>query len=123
MRINIKQFLFLGCCVGLLLFNSCEKEYIIYGGVPDTVSHANDMQPFYNAQCVNCHYTGASAPLDLTEGNSYDNIINGGYVDLNNPDQSLLYTKINDGGSMAAYANPQQREMTLKWIEQGANDN
>ena len=99
---------------------SCTKEYFAPIPAPEVVSFTNDIQPFFNAKCTNCH--GNTNP-NLEFPDSYDNLINGGYIDLATPENSLLYKKINVGGSMSAYASPTERNLTLKWIEQGAKDN
>jgi hypothetical protein len=99
---------------------SCEKEYYVPFPTPDVVSYTQDMQPFFNAKCTNCH--GNAAP-NLESPDSYDNLINGGYIDLANPANSTLYISIDVGGKMESYATPEERAMTLKWIEQGAKNN
>jgi mono/diheme cytochrome c family protein len=104
------------------LSNSTDFPTDIPGG---PVSYADDIQPFFDAQCTSCH-KGTGIPLDLLPGVSYNNLLTGGtppYVDISNPTLSLLYTKIAPGGSMAAYSNTQNTAMTLQWIEEGALDN
>ena len=99
---------------------SCTKDFIVPEPVPDVVSFVDDIQPFFNAKCTNCH---GNAKPNLEYPDSYDNLINGGYIDMNDPANSLLYTEINIGGSMEQYATTAERDMTLKWIEQGAQNN
>ena len=107
----------------LLFSTSCKKEYLQTAPPPDPnvpVSYSADIQPFFNARCVSCH--GSVAP-NLAASVSYNNLIQGGYINLATPENSLLYTKINVGGSMEGYANSTERQMTLLWIEQGALNN
>jgi hypothetical protein len=90
--------------------------------IPDTVSYSQDMQPFFDVSCVSCH-NGGGIPLDLSPGVSYDALIAGGYVDVAQPESSLLYTKIAPGGTMVQYSTSSETAMTLKWIELGAENN
>ena len=106
--------------LGSLLFASCTKDYIVPEPTPEVVSFVNDIQPFFNAKCVNCH---GNAKPNLEYPDSYDNLWDGGYIDVDNPPNSKLYIEINTGGSMEQYATPAERDMTLKWIEQGAQNN
>ncbi len=122
-NINSKVKLFSAILlVGVL--SACEKEYYEPVPTPTEVSFAADMQPFFDAKCTVCH-KGAGIPLNLLSGVSYDEITNGSktYIDAANPSNSLFYTKIIDGGSMAGYANATERSLTLSWIEQGAKNN
>jgi len=104
----------------LALTSSCTKEYYEPFPVPDVVSYSADMQPFFNSKCINCH--GNTNP-NLEAPGSYNTLISNGYIDLANPANSLLYTKINVGGSMSGFATSEEAAMTLKWIQQGALDN
>ena len=104
---------------------SCEKSYyepIVTPGPPVEVSFSNDIQPYFDTKCTSCH-NGSGIPLSLLSGVSYDNLINGGYVDLTTPSNSSIYTKVLVGESMEQYASPSERTMTLNWIEQGALNN
>ena len=88
----------------------------IYIEPKDEISYSADMQPFFDLKCVSCH--SGSTPPNLSAPGSYDDLINNNYIDLDNPEQSLLYTKINVGGSMAQYASSAERAMTLQWIQE-----
>jgi len=112
-----------GIVFTLTFLSSCEKAYL----VPveqgfENVSFSNEMQPFFDAKCITCH-NGSGIPLNLTSPGSYDALINGNYIDTDNPANSKLYTKILPGESMSEYASPAEREMTLVWIEEGAINN
>ena len=108
----------------VMVISSCEKAYYQPIEAPVDVSYANDMQPFFNNNCniIGCH-DGGSIPLNLLENVSYDNLINGSYIDLGKPTDSKLYVKVTPGESMEQYANAAQRTMILSWIEQGAKNN
>jgi len=113
----------LGIVFTLTFLSSCEKAYLVpeEQGI-ENVSYSNDMQPFFDAKCTNCH-NGSGIPLNLTSPGSFDALNNGNYIDTDNPANSELYTKIMPGESMSEFASPTEREMTLVWIEEGANNN
>jgi len=114
-----------GIAFTMAFLSSCEKKYFV---APDEeikdVSYATDMQPYFDAKCISCH-DGGGIPLDLTSPGSYSNLINSSknYVDTDNPEASIIYTKVLPGESMAEHASPTERTMTLVWIQEGANDN
>lgn len=109
------------------LLCSCEYEWIEPEkvNIPDNVSFTNDVMPIFNNGCNTsvCHGAGASNP-DLSEGNAYNALVNGGYVDTETPDASRIYTSMISGGSMQSYVqNPADAEIILAWIKQGAENN
>ena len=112
---------FLVFVMAIAILSSCTKDYFVPAETPENVSFSVDIQPFFDAKCIGCH--GNIAPPKLEDPNTYMNLINGNYIDIANPASSLLYTKINVGGTMAQYCSPDERALTLKWIEQGALDN
>lgn len=123
MRTTIAKMIMGGFLGVLLVMSSCTKDYVMPPpplDPTDTIYYSLDMQPFFDAKCINCH--GGASP-NLEHPGSYDNLIGGGYVDVANPANSSLYIAINVGGSMESYATPEERAMTLAWIEQGALNN
>jgi len=113
-----------GIGILLLLFIStgCYYDKVLPIEPEGDISYAQDMQPFFDLKCISCH-NGGSVPLNLNSGDSYDAIISGGYVNTTDAEASSLYAKINTGGSMEGYASDAERAITLKWIQQGANNN
>ncbi|MFH1295922.1 MAG: cytochrome c [Bacteroidota bacterium] len=119
-----KIFYVIMLMAGMVTLFSCEYEKIVYD-VPDPtiqVSYATDIQSIWNKGCVGCHGTGQNTP-DLTATNSYNALINGGFVDTAAPDQSVIYTSMISGGSMAPYTNAKDAGTVLIWIQQGAKNN
>ena len=104
----------------------CEKEYI----TPKVSTPINpeqkitfnvDILPVINSTCKACH--GSSNPLNL-QSNPYQNIIDGGYVNLTNPSSSKIYLEI----SVASVNHPgglfsSDADLFLAWIQKGALEN
>jgi hypothetical protein len=118
------QWILLGALLCVILA-SC-TDYVIKPTkvvVPDSAKFKTDIIPIFNTSCNHsgCHATGGHAP-DLSPKNAYTSLIYFGYVDTDNPEQSIIYQKITTG-SMKANATDQDRELILKWIQQGALNN
>lgn len=111
--------LFAAVLTGILLFGSCEKVVYPIPELPDTVSYSLDIQPIWDNKCVSCH-SGSRDP-DLRPENSYASLINGGYVDTDNPEDSELIKKLY--GSHDSRATETEKQVILLWIEEGAKNN
>lgn len=87
--------------------------------IPQTgpVSFSADVQPIFNSKCTGCHPSAGG--LDLTVGNSYASIHDGRVV-VNDPANSLIYTK--PTGSHSATYTSTEAEIVSAWITQGAKD-
>lgn len=83
------------------------------------VSYSGDVQTIFNSNCVSCH-SGGQAPA-LTEGWSYDELVDGGYVDTDSPCESIVYQVF--GGTHDGRADSTQISQILGWIHEGAQDN
>jgi hypothetical protein len=120
---NRKYYINIGLLLITLFASGCYYDQVVPEVVelPDEpVSYSMDIQPFFDAKCVSCH-NGGGIPLDLSSAVSYDELLDG-YVDITDPEGSLLYTKMALGGSMEQYATPTELAITLKWIKEGANN-
>jgi hypothetical protein len=109
--------------LGVFMLNACEYEKIQPEVPPANtdVDLSTDIQPIFNSSCIGCH--NGNTPPDLRTGYSYNALINGNFVDVNNPSQSILYLEMNTGGGMATYTNASDAALVLLWIEQGAENN
>jgi len=87
--------------------------------LPTGVSYANDIQPIYDQSCVMCH-SGGQVP-DLRPDWSYDELIDGEYVDTDFPCSSSLYEVLI--GSHADRVTEDEVLTILGWIDEGAEDN
>jgi hypothetical protein len=103
----------------LLLVVSCEQYIIPPPEVPEGVSYSADIQPIFNDNCVGCHSGGM--PPDLRAEFSYDELIDGGYVDTDDPESSELYQKLQ--GTHSSRATEEQKAIILGWIIEGAQNN
>ena len=87
--------------------------------LPTGVSYAADVQSIFDSNCVMCH-SGAQSP-DLRPDWSYDELIDGGYIDTDFPCSSLLYETLT--GSHGDRIEDDQVLTILGWIDEGAEDN
>ncbi len=91
------------------------------------ISFVVDVVPILNASCSQsgCHASGGIAP-DLSPTRAYDELVTAEFVDLANPQESLLYkTLIGSESLMPPSGKLPDTEITLilGWIEQGALNN
>ncbi|MCK4880754.1 MAG: hypothetical protein KAS82_08845 [Bacteroidales bacterium] len=87
--------------------------------LPTGVSYSADIQPIFDQKCVMCH-SGSQAP-DLSPGWSYDELMDGGYVDTDFPCSSPLYEILI--GFHADRVTEDEVLTILGWIDEGAEDN
>ena len=87
----------------------------------DTVYYSTDIAPLFPAyNCTACH-GGAISP-DLRESESYEELTEGNYIDLNEPEESVVIIKIDDSGHGGTFSTD-DRFLLLDWIYQGAENN
>jgi hypothetical protein len=89
------------------------------------VDYATEVQPIFSVSCAlgNCH--GGTKPkrdLDLQPPAtvSYDSIVTNGAVVPGDRNASVLYQKVDTGGSMADELTPAEAEIIGTWIDEGA---
>lgn len=90
---------------------------------PQQVSFKNELKPLFSSSCteVGCHVSGAHKPY-MTPDVSYQQIVNGGFVNLALPKESILYKMIN--GEMQQYIpSATNRQKVYDWIRNGAPNN
>jgi hypothetical protein len=107
----------------------CYKDVIIPesiadpDGPPQAVSFKTDLAPLFTAKCAlaGCHVSGAHKPY-LPADISYQQIVNGGFVNTSVPKESQLYKMIN--GEMQEYIpSAADRQKVYDWIRNGAPNN
>ena len=106
------------CLLVMSLF-ACEKYVIEKPDIPTGISFSTQIQPIFDNGCVSCH-SGGMDP-DLRPENSYDALIDDGYVDTGDPEASELYTKLR--GSHDSRATEEEKLLILQWITEGALNN
>jgi hypothetical protein len=107
----------------LLCFVSCEYDTVEFDEVvipPDQeVSFSNDIVPIFTSNCTQCHDGGVDP--DLRASNAYNSLVNGGYINIENPSNSEIYTKLLEG-SHSTRASANEKQLILEWITRGANN-
>ena len=92
-------------------------------GPPQAVSFKDQLMPLLNSKCAlsGCHVSGAHKPY-MTTGISYQEIVNGGFVNTLVPKESIIYKKIN--GEMKEFIpSAADRQLLYDWIRNGAPNN
>ena len=114
----------------ILLFQSCYYDTVIEEEVippPDDVSYSNDIQPLWNADCVSCHRGGTSVPPDLTEENSWGELLNGYVVPFESGESSLMNSLNGTNGEQLMPPGNKWSDNKINlvkaWIDQGAKNN
>lgn len=110
-------------------FTGCYKDVIFPeaaidpDGPPQLVSFKADIAPLLNSKCAlsGCHVSGAHKPY-MPSDVSYQQIVNGGFVNTILPKESTLYKMIN--GEMREYIPAAaDRQKVYDWIRNGALNN
>jgi len=125
LKIIITSILFLV----VFALSSCYKDIVIPqlavdpDGPPQQVSYSTDLKPLFAAKCTDagCHVTGAHKPY-MTPDVSYTQIVNGGFVNLALPKESILYKFVY--GEMSQYIpSGTDKQKVYDWIRNGAPNN
>lgn len=129
MKKKILSFLLVPALLIISLNSGCKYDEVLPETVPPgvEVKFGSDIIPIFNSSCnfSGCHNFGG-APPDLTPNNAYDELITGGYIDLDVPDQSELYLWVDGTRSPpmpTSGVDAQIASKILAWIEQGAQNN
>lgn len=103
-----------------LIIVSCEKHTIVFEEIDTTIQldFAAEILPIFANSCESCHSGGI--PPNLTAANAYNSLIDGNYINTENPESSLIYTKLNPAGTHNSVPNQADLDKILLWIEQGA---
>lgn len=92
-------------------------------GPPQPVSYNLDLAPMFNTKCAlsDCHVSGAHKPY-MTTDISYNQIVNGGFVNVSIPNQSELMIMLK--GEMGQYMpSAKDQQKVYDWIRNGAPNN
>lgn len=119
--VSAAVFLLTGCYKDkTVIFDTGEE-------VTRTVTFSNDLISIFNSSCngSGCHAAGNKAP-DLTAANSYNALMAGNYINVDNPQNSELYLWMTGkkGTPMPVSGiNKDFNALILAWIKQGAQNN
>ena len=89
--------------ITVLGLSGCYKDVILPDvavdpdAPPQAVSFKTDIAPFVASHCAlaGCHVSGTSHKPFMSSPGSYEQIVNGGFVNTLIPKQSIIYIKIN----------------------------
>lgn len=126
-----KIFIYAGLLLvlGAIGLTGCYKNVILPDaafdpdGPAQAVSYKLDVAPLLNTKCAisGCHISGAKKPY-LATALSYQELVNGGFVNTTIPKESIIYKAIN--GSMKEYiSSASDRQKVYDWIRNGALNN
>lgn len=101
-------------------YKTIEPEVIELPDDGEPISFSEQIEPIFQSKCASCH-TGIS-PV-LTAGSAYNSLISGGYIDTENPTNSIIYTQTSEGHPSGNAMLPAELALLLKWIEEGAENN
>lgn len=115
------------CYLVLIIFlaSSCEYEYFTpepSNVDPDIIVSFNaQIVPIFEAKCIACHDGGSVFALGATT--AYENISSRNLVNLENPEESVIYTKVGIGNHSQITYTSTERDLLLFWVKQGADNN
>jgi len=117
-----------------LLLGGCTYNYIVPEDLPPDptdpdapeISFSAEILPIFNNgnNCTSCHGAGGVSP-NLTTGSAYASINNTKYINLGNPEGSLIYTHPHPDTGTHNQKKYTEKEaaLVLGWIVQGAQNN
>jgi len=111
--------------VSALLTTGCAWDQLELEPVPEVVSFSGDIQPMFDASCVDGCHAANLIPPNLSQGNSYDVLFSTSLVDTLNPTTSVLYVRMNETSTPmppTGKLNQNTVNLVLAWIEQGAKN-
>ena len=127
----MKQLILYICLIFILGIGitGCYKDIILPDtvadpdGPPQAVSFKDQLMPLLNTKCAlsGCHVSGSHKPY-MTTDVSFQEIVNGGFVNTIIPKESIIYKKIN--GEMKEFIpSAADRQLVYDWIRNGAPNN
>lgn len=121
------SFYLLGYFFALMLFSSCDYDYIKPEPIilpTDSISFKTDIVPVFSSRgCLGCHGAGAVYP-DLTAAGAFQSLMSRpDVINKLDPPSSVFYLKITTGTMKDKGMTPTENALFLLWIKQGANNN
>lgn len=112
-----------------IVFAGCRYSFIVPEEVtppnPDgePVSFSTQIQPIFDAKCIDCHKSGGQLP-NLTSGNSYNQIVPA-HVNTAKPEESDIYHFPSPSTSVHTWKkySASEASLVLTWITEGTKNN
>lgn len=112
---------------GIAMLNGCYyDEVTTFEGLPKNVSLKNDVIPIFNKNCAStgCHDALPAHSPSLVPDKAHTALTNGNYVNVNEPEKSILYLEIISGSMPPSGAlSTNDQKLILGWISEGAKNN
>lgn len=114
-----------------LFLTGCYKDKTVIfdtgAEITRTVSFSTDIVPMLNKSCnvSGCHNAGGKPP-DLSASNAFSSITVGNYVNIDNPESSVIYQWMTGKKATPMPVegiNKDYNALMLAWIKQGAQNN
>ncbi len=125
----MKLKIFVSAAIASLIIATagCYKDVYYPDFDPNTpISFSADLQPVFSKSCASsgCHDDGPAHKPALTPGKAYNAIKAGGFIDLNVPENSMLYRVIKSGEMPPTGAlKSTDVQKVLYWVKNGAPNN
>ncbi|MCX6189108.1 MAG: hypothetical protein NTW54_05820 [Bacteroidetes bacterium] len=126
---KFKIYIVLVCCLLATGLTGCFKD-VLDPGDPDApampVSFSAELIPLFTTKCAasGCHDAIPTHKPSLTAANAYNDIKNGGFIDVNVPASSTLYGLVKSG-EMPSTGPLKVKDVQkiYDWIRNGAPNN
>lgn len=112
-----------------VMLDACYNDLVVPTPtvVTQEVSFSQDIVPIFNAKCntVACHNASGISPI-LTEASAYSSLVNGGFINTQDSENSELYQWMKGNRSVSmppSGINNTDNALVLAWITQGALNN
>lgn len=95
-------------------------------GLPENVSFNRDVMAIFNKSCnmSGCHDQDPPPPPSLTQGQAYNSLMQGGYINTTVPAESSLYHVLAEGNMPPSGAlSSREMKIILAWLNEGAQNN
>ncbi len=133
MRGSIKAIIIILVLINLFVLAGCYKSATLYPStntvLSKQVSFSKDILPILTKNCSlsGCHATGGQTP-DLSATKAFNSLVNGGFIDVSDPQKSVVYMrltgKLTPAMPLNGSSNPSNiDELILTWITEKAPNN
>lgn len=118
---RVSYLLYSSICIYL---SGCRYDYIEFAPTEPTVevSYKEHIVPIFEKSCIVCH-NGQLALPNLTGDGSYSELIDGGYINTTDIEESKLIIKLNDNHPYAGTPLSSEKDLISQWITEGALNN